>query len=116
MDISPYIDGWRERARREEQAQAEAVASARQAVPAAAEALRRHGARRIWLIGSLPRGTFRPGSDLDFTAEGMSEDQAWRAAKEAAKVSGHHVDVIRAESLDPEWRRHHERFGEPVDV
>ncbi|MFZ5471510.1 MAG: nucleotidyltransferase family protein [Myxococcota bacterium] len=115
MDVSPYIDGWRQRARLEEQARELAVRMAREAVPRAIAVFRRHGAKRIWLIGSLPRGTFRPGSDLDFMVEGLDEDIAWSVASKAADSTGLGVDVIRFESLDDAWRTYHQRYGELVD-
>jgi predicted nucleotidyltransferase len=112
MDVSRYREGWLERARREEEARAESVRVARAALPHAIAVLRRHGAKRIWLIGSLPRGTFRVGSDLDFLVEGLEEEGAWRAASEAADATGFPVDVICSESLDEAWRTYHQRYGE----
>lgn len=112
VDVSKYIDGWRERARREEAAREAAVSQARAAVPRAIEVLKRHGAVRIWLVGSLPRGTFRPGSDLDFLVEGLGEEDAWRAASDASDATGLAVDVLRSEALDEEWRAYLKKYGE----
>jgi predicted nucleotidyltransferase len=112
MDVSRYLEGWRLRARHDEEARLAAERRAREAVPEAVRVLRRLGATRIWLIGSLPRGTFQPSSDLDFLASGMTEESAWRAASEAARVTGLWVDVVRGEALTPEWRAYHEKYGE----
>lgn len=114
MEPSAYLEGWRERARRDAEAFARACDHARAAVPKVASLLARQGARRVWLIGSLPRGTFRPGSDLDFMVEGLDEETAWRAASRAAGEVGLAVDVVRAESLPSGWRDYHMKHGEFV--
>ena len=116
MDLRDYVQAWRARWRLEDEALAGARARAREALPLVVEALRRRGARQIWLIGSLADGTFRPQSDLDVMVAGLDEQSAWQAAGEAADRTGFAVDVVRAESLPEPWRRHHERFGERLDV
>jgi predicted nucleotidyltransferase len=115
IDPTPYLPYWRQRAAREMQARAAAVARARSAVPVAVAVLRSHGARRVWLIGSLHRGTFVESSDLDFMTEGLDELAARAAAREARAAAGFPVDVLRREQLDEDWRAHHERFGELFD-
>ena len=115
MDVERYLSGWRDRARRESEEADAAERRARAAVPEVAAILRHHGARAIWLIGSLPRGTFRPQSDLDFLVEGLAEGEVARAAREAVDAVGIEVDVLRMESLDPAWRAYHQRHGERVD-
>ncbi len=111
MELSRYLEEWRERARREAEASARALEYAHAAVPTVAALLARQGATRVWLIGSLPRGTFQPGSDLDFMVEGMDETATWRAASHAADEVGLGVDVIRAESLATQWREYHTKHG-----
>lgn len=112
--MAPYLAHWQGRARCDTEARSAAVARARAAVSDAARILLDHGARRIWLVGSLPRGTFQPSSDLDFMTEGMDEAGARAATRLAADRTGLWVDVLRREGMDPDWRRHHERFGELI--
>jgi predicted nucleotidyltransferase len=116
IDPAPYLAYFRERARRAAAARTEALARARAAVPAAALTLRARGARRIWLIGSLPRGTFETSSDLDFMTEGLDEPGARAAARDISDLTGLPADVLRAEDMDPAWREHNARFGELLDV
>ncbi len=56
------------------------------------------GVRRVLLIGSLARGTARPGSDVDLWVEGLDE-RDWLAAVAAVReeIRDAEVDVIRAE-------------------
>jgi predicted nucleotidyltransferase len=114
LDPTPYLAHWRERARQEAWQVDEAVARARTAVPEAVAALLAAGARRVWLIGSLARGSFGTRSDLDFMTEGLGEREAWKAAGNAADRCGLGVDVLRAEDMDERWRRYHEEFGEMI--
>lgn len=111
MEMRQYLDGWRERELEEQESVEAATRRALDAVPLVVELLRKQGARRVWLIGSLPRGTFEPGSDVDFMVEGLDDGQAWRATAEARERTGLEVDVLRAEVLDEPWRRHHQRYG-----
>lgn len=115
IDPTPYRCYWQEQARREEEAKAAAVSRARAVVPVAVAILRDHGARRVWLIGSLPRGTFEPSSDLDFMTEGLSESGLPAARAAATRGAERWVDVLRIEDLDAAWRGYHERFGELCD-
>lgn len=114
IDPTPYLEGWRERARAERLDVEKARSRARNALPAIVGVLRARGARRIWLIGSLGRGTFGCRSDVDVMTEGLEESAVGPAEREATERSGLAVDVIRAEALAPGWRRHHETFGEKL--
>lgn len=114
IDPSAYVAYWRERERREAGTRQQCTDRARSYVPHAVRILAAHGARRIWLIGSLPRGSFEPSSDIDFMTEGLAGQAAVRAASDAAAQTGMSVDIIRSEELDPEWREYHERFGQVV--
>src|SRR5260221_5053641 len=105
IDLAPYRAYWQTRARRDEEARTAVVARARTATSTVAKLLTERGARRVWLIGSLPRGAFQPGSDLDFMTEGLGEQAARVAAAEAAERSGFLV-----------WRAYHQRHGELLHV
>jgi len=111
MELENYLEGWRRREQQDAERVEDASRRAWAAGRVAGELLRERGARRIWLIGSLARGTFEPRSDVDFMVEGLEERQAWRTAVEACDRTGVEIDIIRAEALDEEWRRYHERHG-----
>jgi len=111
MELERYLDGWRAREQQDSRAVEQATRKAWEAVPVVVDLLRGRGARRIWLVGSLARGTFETHSDLDFLVEGLDEDQAIRAALDASERTGFGIDLIRTESLDPEWLGHHRRYG-----
>src|SRR5436309_7780662 len=57
----------------------------------------RHGARRVWLFGSLAWGEAHTESDVDLLVEGLAAE-AWSAAtdtvEEVVKVA---VDLVRVE-------------------
>jgi len=44
--------------------------------------LRRHGAKKIVLYGSVARGDFKPDSDIDLSVEGIPDDRYFRALAE----------------------------------
>jgi predicted nucleotidyltransferase len=111
--LDDYVRGFRERAEQERQRVKDAREAARAAAVRAVDAVvTTLHPRRVLLIGSLPRGTFRPGSDLDLAVEGIPADQVVDAEAVASAAAGLRVDVLRLEGMDPGWRAHHERFGE----
>jgi predicted nucleotidyltransferase len=115
MDLSSYIQGWRERAKKEEAELERIRDDAWVAARRTTKLLQKRGATSVWLIGSLPRGTFRSGSDLDFLVDGLDEIAASRAAADAADLTGLHVDVVRSEALDSGWLAYHQRYGKPMN-
>jgi len=106
-----YIRAFRERDAAETAALTRARQLAEEAAGRAAAAVLRHRPGRLLLIGSLQRGTWRPGSDIDLAVEGLTAAQTEQAEVEASRAAGMDVDVRRLESMDPEWRAHHLRFG-----
>ncbi len=108
-----FVRAFRERATREREVILEARRRAREAADRAVRTVAaRFRPRRLLLIGSLPRGTFRPGSDIDLAVEGLTAEECEAAERAAREAAGVDVDVRRLESMDPEWRAHHVRFGQ----
>jgi hypothetical protein len=101
-ELDSYVRGWH---RRWEERQRADEASARQAMriaEALARTLRqRYGARRVVLVGSLARGEFVAGSDIDLAAEGIPHESFFRAGADLdAAAGGLHVDLIPIESAN----------------
>ena len=82
---------------------AAALAAARRAADLL---VRRYGARRVYLFGSLA-GTgsvvFHPASDIDLAVEGLPGEVFWEAlvAVDAVMPGGHSADVSELESVRP---------------
>ena len=82
---------------------AAAMAAARRAADLL---VRRYGARRVYLFGSLD-GTgsvpFHPTSDIDLAVEGLPGEGFWKAlvAVDAVMPRGHPADVSELESVRP---------------
>lgn len=96
----PYLRAWRERGRQAEAANRRAAAEALPIARLLAARLRREfGARRVVLVGSLARGDFGVGSDIDLAAEGVPADRFFEigVALERA-ASPFRVDLIPLES------------------
>lgn len=104
-EFEPYIRAWRERWRRQRKADAEAARAARQTAERLAQHLRDvYGARRVVLAGSLARGEFRAGSDIDLAAEGIPDDKFFRAGADLERAAGGlHVDLVPLDSANPEY-------------
>jgi predicted nucleotidyltransferase len=72
-EYAAYIEAHRERRRLEQQcAQQQALAAREAAQQAAAMLARSLGVSRVYLFGSLARGTFGSRSDIDLAVEGLA--------------------------------------------
>lgn len=102
-EFEPYLRGWRQRWREQRRADAEAAVRARRIAERLAVRLRDDfGARRVVLVGSLARGEFAVGSDIDLAAEGLADDRFFRAGADLeAAAEGLHVDLVPIESANP---------------
>ncbi len=92
----PYVRGWRERWAREDERDGEARETARALADRLAGILcERFGARRVVLAGSLARGEFRRGSDIDLAVAALRDEVARleRVVREAAAVSVRFADA-----------------------
>jgi len=75
---------------------------ARAAAEAAAERLAvQVGARKVVLFGSLARGAFRPGSDIDLAIEGLAEGRILEALAAASEACEFEVNVVPVERARP---------------
>jgi len=104
-EFEPYLRAWRERWQRQRVADAEAAREARKIAERLAEQLRTdYGVRKVVLAGSLARGDFRVGSDIDLAAEGIPDDRFFRAGAELERVAGGlRVDLVPLESANPAY-------------
>jgi predicted nucleotidyltransferase len=105
-EFDPYIRAWRERWRQEHRADTAIARSARATARKVARLLvRRYGARRVVLCGSLARGDFRRGSDIDLAVDGVPAERFFEASAAAARAAGRFdVDVVPIESATPRYR------------
>jgi predicted nucleotidyltransferase len=99
------LRAWRERWKLQREADEEAAREARRIAERLACHLRDvYGVRRVVLAGSLARGDFRVGSDIDLAAEGLPDDAFFRAGAELeAAAGGLHVDLVPIESATPAY-------------
>lgn len=93
--------------RRASRLRAELEAALREARPAT-------GFHRAWLVGSLARGGFGSGSDVDVVVEGASEEEAGRLWGALARRLDAPLDLMRLESLEPSFRARVLEEGVPL--
>lgn len=112
-EFEPYLRAWRERWRRKREADEKAAREAREIADRLADHLRDvYGVSRVVLVGSLARGDFRVGSDIDLAAEGIPDDRFFRAGADLeAAAGGPHVDLVPLESADPAFLTDLDREG-----
>ena len=102
---SKYLEFWRKRFEMQK-AESFALADfARADLKKAVEILRKYGAKRILLYGSLCRtGRFRRGSDIDLVVEGIPPQHFIRAASDLMMVMDWPIDLKPLEDLDDLFR------------
>lgn len=76
--------------------------------------VREFGAKRIILFGSLVRGRFAPGSDIDLAVEGIPHGDYFAALAAANRLTRLWVDLKPLEDLDPHFRQRVLTTGEQV--
>jgi predicted nucleotidyltransferase len=113
VHIEPYREAWRRRLAAE---RVEAGARAERARALAQELARllrsEHGARRVWLIGSLARGDFGLRSDIDLVVEGIPPERFYHACARAQALAGDiGVDLAAREAVPPRLERALAREG-----
>jgi len=101
-EFDSYLRGWHRRWEERQQADAASALQARRIAEALARTLlQQYGARRVVLVGSLARGEFVAGSDIDLAAEGIPPESFFRAGADLeAAAGGLHVDLIPIESAN----------------
>jgi predicted nucleotidyltransferase len=112
-EFDPYVRAWRERWERERHSDRQAAELALETARRLAAGLReRYGAVRVVLGGSLARGDFRVGSDIDLAVEGLEPDAIFAAGAELEReAAGLTVDLVPLESASPDYLRLLEREG-----
>jgi hypothetical protein len=87
--FEPYLRAWEARWHEERQAAVRAAEEARALAGRLAWLLvEKYGARRVVLVGSLARGEFGAGSDIDLAAEGIPDDSFFRAGADLEAAAG----------------------------
>lgn len=71
-----------------------------------------YGVRRIILFGSLTRGRFIPGSDIDLAVEGLKSADFYEAMAAVNRLTPLWVDLKPLEDLEPFFRKRVLRDGE----
>jgi predicted nucleotidyltransferase len=98
MDLETFREGWAARRQAEREADERARREARAELPRLVDVLvRDFGADRVVLIGSLARGDFRAGSDIDLVARGLHGATLFTAGAALERASRRPVDLIPME-------------------
>ena len=100
---SSYIEAWQKRLRQEQEALDQAAQQAREQAQVCAKALvEEYGAERVYLIGSLARGSgFHLRSDIDLVVAGIAPECYFAVLADIAERAGREVDLILLESATP---------------
>jgi predicted nucleotidyltransferase len=115
-EYEAYIRSWQRRWKREKEADAAAAERALAIARRLARILvREYGATRVVLCGSLARGDFQQGSDIDLAVEGIPDDRFFAAGAHVAREAGEfEVDVVPLEAATEGYRRRLAEEGIPL--
>lgn len=100
-----YLDYWR--CRRDEQLvkNQRLAQQARTALPQIVDVLgQEFSAKKIILFGSLVKGSFAEGSDIDLAVEGIPHEEYFTALAAANRQTKFWVDLKPIEDLEPYFR------------
>lgn len=101
-----YLDYWRSRREKIRQRQKRLAAEALLAVDKIKTTLiHQFGARRIILFGSLTKGRFREGSDIDVVVAGIPPGEFFPALAAVNREAEAWVDLKPWEDLDEHFRQ-----------
>ena len=67
----------------------------------AAEALKKEGAREVYVFGSATEGNLDPGSDIDMAVSGLPPRAFFRAMGLASEAAGRPVDLVDLDEDNP---------------
>ena len=84
-------------------------------VRAAAQILKQHGAREVYLFGSAADGAAQNHSDIDMAVSGLPPELFFRAMARAGRVLGRVLDLIDLDEPNP-FTRHLQSEGKLVRV
>ena len=117
VNLEPYVSAWHLRFRKRDEAMARLAAEARAILPRLVSHLvEAHGARRVWLFGSLAEGGFEEDSDIDLAVEGLPAGAApFRAAAELDDLARpFRVDLVPIEDASDALRERILQHGESI--
>lgn len=99
-----YVDFWRQRDAERERQGRRLTCQARADLERIVDALvRQFGAKRIILFGSLARGQFSAGSDMDLAVEGIAREAFFAALAHVNRLTPLWVDLKPLEDLEPHF-------------
>jgi len=87
----------------------------KQRIERAAEALRREGAREVYVFGSAATGRLREGSDVDLAVSGLPPRRYLEALGAAIDILQRPVDLVDLDQDTP-FSQHLKQEGELVRV
>jgi predicted nucleotidyltransferase len=100
------IQGWRERFKEERKRDRERHERARGIIPSIVAVLKRHGAERIILFGSICEGNkFGDRSDIDIAVEGITEEEFLRTYADCMTEFDFEIDLKPLERLRGLFRK-----------
>jgi predicted nucleotidyltransferase len=114
MEPPHFIAAWRQKKEARRLGQLALADAARQELDKVVQVLtQQYGATRVILFGSLVRGRFGPGSDIDITAEGLPGAELLRIMSAVNNaVAGLEINLSMWEDLYPHIREQVLREGE----
>jgi predicted nucleotidyltransferase len=102
--LDRYVAHWKQRRAARLAANQRLAAKARADLSRVIHALAdRYPIQRIILFGSLARGGFAPGSDIDLAVEGLPPGDYFTALAEANRLTRFWVDLKPLEELQPRF-------------
>lgn len=109
---APYVEGWRRRGAAPEETDHQLAEQAWEEVRRAARLLvEEFGVTRVVVFGSLARGRFREGSDIDLAVEGLPPSEFIRADARLAWELSLPIDLKPLDECSPLLRRHIDEDG-----
>jgi predicted nucleotidyltransferase len=113
--LDRYVAHWKRRRAAQFAANQRLAAKARADLSRVIHALATHyPIQRMILFGSLARGGFAPGSDIDLAVEGLPPGDYFTALAEANRLTRFWVDLKPLEELQPHFRERVLATGECV--
>jgi uncharacterized protein len=113
VQFQPYLQAWQRRqARQREDDEVAAQRAMSLARDLARLLVEQYGATRVVLVGSLARGEFKSGSDIDLAVEGIAPEAFFAASAEIERVARWvSVDLVPLESARALFRDEVARRG-----
>jgi len=115
QSLDQYVAHWKRRRAARLAANRRLAAKARADLSRVVNVLTRcYPIQRVILFGSLARGRFAPGSDIDLAVEGLPPGDFFTALAEANRLTRFWVDLKPLEELQPHFRERVLATGECV--